>query len=326
VVIPTRNRQELLLETLGALSRQTLPAERFEVVVVCDGCDDGTYETLRNLATPYRLRALEQPRSGQGAARNQALSRVTARVVLFLDDDIAAVPELVAEHLRVHGGQDDGVVIGSLLPDPAVRSPGWIRFEHRILEDRYRAMQRGEIPVDGRKFYSGNVSIGRRLLAVAGGFNLKYGRAEDIEMGYRLQKLGAKFFFNHRAAAVHRGVHPFRSWSETQYRYGRLDVQLAAGEAYADLIPFARWYRRSHVLNRVLCRLAVGRPHLRLGFLRMARLTGLLADRLRLGLASRWSYSAIASLQYWQGVADELGASQELWRLVRPVGMTPSRV
>jgi GT2 family glycosyltransferase len=326
VIIPTHNREELLLETLAALGRQTLPADRFEVVVVCDGCDDGTYATLRNLETAYRLRAFEQPQSGQGAARNLALARIASRVVLFLDDDIAATPGLVAEHLRAHGGHDDRVVIGSLLPDTTVRSPGWIRFEHGIFESRYRAMESGQIAVDGRKFYSGNASVGRGLLAAAGGFKPQFGRAEDIEMGYRLQRLGAHFFFNHLAAGVHRGVHPFRSWSETQYRYGRLDVHLAAGEAYADLIPFAQSYRRSHVLNRMLCRLAIGRPHLRLVLLRLARLTGWLADRLRLELASRWSYSAIANLQYWQGVADELGASQGLWQLVRPARLATSRV
>ncbi|MBK8006615.1 MAG: glycosyltransferase [Gemmatimonadetes bacterium] len=42
VVIPTHNRRDSLLRLLAALERGTLPAERFEAVVVADGCADDT--------------------------------------------------------------------------------------------------------------------------------------------------------------------------------------------------------------------------------------------------------------------------------------------
>jgi glycosyltransferase involved in cell wall biosynthesis len=46
VIIPTHNRQMYLRLTLDALARQTYSVDRFEVVVVLDGCSDGSVEML----------------------------------------------------------------------------------------------------------------------------------------------------------------------------------------------------------------------------------------------------------------------------------------
>jgi GT2 family glycosyltransferase len=313
VIIPTHNRREMLLRTLDGLREQTYPADRFEVVVMCDGCEDGTDEALAGLQTPYRLRAFAQPQSGAATARNRAVAKVAAPVVLFFDDDIIAMPELLAEHMRLHNGQEDRVVVGRLLADEEAQ-PGWSRWEQQSFDRRYRALETNTMPVDGRKFYSGNVSVTRAAFLRVGGFNTTYKRAEDIELGYRLQKAGARFFFNSRAAGIHYGVHSFEAWRRTQYNYGRYDVQLAHNEGHDELMPIADWFRQRNTLNRFLVRAAVGRPALQRSILMLARASAAASDRAGLNHMSRWSYSAIANLKYWQGVADELGGAQKLWR------------
>ena len=322
VVMPTHNRRQMLRETLDALARQTYPADRFEIVIMCDGDSDGTYEMLRELAMPFRLRPFAQPQSGPATARNNGVARATAPVVLFLDDDIIALPELLAEHIRLHQDRPNRVVVGRLLPDPDVKLAGWTAWEQHIFDNRYRALEQMEMPVDGRKFYSGNVSVDRAAFLAVGGFNAAYKRAEDIELGYRLQKAGAQFFFNGRAAGIHRGVHSFEAWSRTQYNYGRYDVQLAQVEGHKELMPIASWFRQRNALNRLLGRIAVGRPGLRRPLLAFAHATARAADRADLQRISRWSYSAMANLCYWQGVADQLGGAERLWQMVRSAGTT----
>src|SRR5689334_7590279 len=75
IVVPTYNRRAGLERLLLALAAQTLPAERFEVVVVDDGSDDGTAQLLATRATPYRLRAVNQANAGPAAARNVGVRR-----------------------------------------------------------------------------------------------------------------------------------------------------------------------------------------------------------------------------------------------------------
>ncbi|WP_374104746.1 glycosyltransferase family 2 protein [Streptomyces sp. GESEQ-4] len=42
MIVPTYNRQRLLRLTLESLTRQSLPTDRFEVLVADDGSSDGT--------------------------------------------------------------------------------------------------------------------------------------------------------------------------------------------------------------------------------------------------------------------------------------------
>jgi glycosyltransferase involved in cell wall biosynthesis len=317
VIIPTHNRRGYVVDTVDSLRVQSLPADHYEVIVVCDGDLDGTRAALANLATPFRLKVLVQPQSGAAAARNRGVSESSADLIIFLDDDILAVPELLAEHLSSHADHPERVVVGRLLPDPSVRPRGWTVWEQRNFDLRYELIASGLTPLDGRKLYSGNVSVGRAEFEAAGGFDVRYRRAEDIELGYRLERRGADIRFNPGAACVHRGVHSFAGWCRIQYTYGRCDVLMADVRGGVQPIPFGRWFRSRNLLNRVFCRLALDRQLVGKVLIAAWGTVGDLAQRARAVKVSRWSYSAIANLQYWQGVADELGGRDQLWSVIR---------
>src|SRR5215813_890124 len=100
VVIPTYNRVAQIVRVLEGLERQIYPLDQFEVVVVSDGSTDGTNEYLNTISTPLRLVVVTQPNQGVAAARNQGVACATGKIVLFVDDDVVPVPQLIAEHLR----------------------------------------------------------------------------------------------------------------------------------------------------------------------------------------------------------------------------------
>ena len=68
VVIPTYNRKQILKDMLESLCQQTMPADRFEVIVVVDGSTDGTWEMLQEIDTPYGLTSLYQENAGLGSS------------------------------------------------------------------------------------------------------------------------------------------------------------------------------------------------------------------------------------------------------------------
>ena len=84
-IVPTRNRAELLRESLASMTCQTLPRDAFEVVVIDDGSDDHTQRVLfrRRRSAPDLLspdRALghirgEEPRHLRGVGANRLLLR-----------------------------------------------------------------------------------------------------------------------------------------------------------------------------------------------------------------------------------------------------------
>jgi glycosyltransferase involved in cell wall biosynthesis len=97
VVIPTRNRPELVRRAVESVFAQTYG--EFEVIVVIDGPDASTEAALGELADPrLRVLALPAPRGGSDA-RNAGIQAATGEWVAFLDDDDEWLPERLARQL-----------------------------------------------------------------------------------------------------------------------------------------------------------------------------------------------------------------------------------
>lgn len=90
IVIPTRNRPEMLEVTLGSIDAQTYPA--IEVVVVNDAGTDIAAVVARHPRAQLHV-AAEQ--GGPSRARNIGLTFARGEYVLFFDDDDEMLPEHV---------------------------------------------------------------------------------------------------------------------------------------------------------------------------------------------------------------------------------------
>lgn len=318
IVIPTHNRQHMLKEMLLSIQDQSLASTQFEVLVVDDGSSDGTQEMLRDLQVSYVLRPLQQAQAGPAAARNHAAQLASGRVLLFLDDDLLPQRELFAEHLRGHLDDQPAVVLGHLLPVQGGTKPGWQVWEERIFANHYRALRSGRRPPAGRRLYSGNFSVGRAAFCATGGFDIQLQRGEDVELGLRLEQAGAQFSYNPAAAAIHRGVRSFNSWTNSAYLYGRCDVQLTTLRGHPNVFSeIFRWYFHQPPIARLAVSLCQSRSALRRAVLQGMRTTSGLLTALRLHSFAHGGYSGIYKLQYWQGVADELGGRAEFVRMAK---------
>lgn len=106
VIIPTRNRLDLLDQALRALDRQRFTD--FEVVVVDDGSDPPVAErfTGRTVAG-RRLRVLRREGAGAMRARLHGIVASTGEILAFTDSDCEAQPGwLDAALLRIDDGAD----------------------------------------------------------------------------------------------------------------------------------------------------------------------------------------------------------------------------
>jgi glycosyltransferase involved in cell wall biosynthesis len=90
VVIPTRNRADLLPDAIASLVQQDYPKDRFEIIVVDDGSDDTTRSAMLSLSgedgRPPILLFRQAPRN-PNAARNRGAEMARGSLVAFVDDD-----------------------------------------------------------------------------------------------------------------------------------------------------------------------------------------------------------------------------------------------
>ena len=196
VVVPSHDRPGRLAALLDSLSRQTLDAASFEVIVAHDSSGPETEGLLvsHELAAKGALRHLTfSPGPGPAEKRNAGWRATRAPLVVFTDDDCKAdrrwLEALVAEHER----QPEAVIQGRTEPDPA--EVGRISaFAHSV-----------EIKGPTHLFETCNVAYPRELLARLGGFDEAYGvlGGEDVDLGWRATKSGASHSFCEAALVYH---------------------------------------------------------------------------------------------------------------------------
>jgi glycosyltransferase involved in cell wall biosynthesis len=225
VVIPTYSKPETLPLVVRHLESQTLPRERFEVLVIDDGSPDDTGERLRSLAqsTPLAFRFLIQENRGVSATRNRGAREARGRVVLLIQDDILARPDLLERHLRIHRDHPElsHAAVGRVTwpPDwPIDHFMSWL--DNGGPQFRYHQV-RGRSTVTFKHFYTCNVSVKRQaLLENPFDEEIVYG-FEDIELAWRLQGRGFVFHYDEDAVGYHHHRRSFDDYRRRQFKAGQ---------------------------------------------------------------------------------------------------------
>ena len=264
VVIATKDRPQSLARTLEALAVQSF--RDFAVVVV----DDGSREPVANALPPglagrLQLRVVRREQSGgPGPARNAGVAAGDGMWIAFIDDDIETDPDMLARHLAAVERAGPGAVsIGPCLAPPGWRSTVWNHWDAAKVEHEYERMLRGEYEPTWRQFFTGNVFLRRADFLAVEGFDERFKRAEDIELGLRLHERGCRFVFTHDAVAYHHSERSLAGWLGVPRAYGRFDVVIDA------LHPAERWLatirqeeRERRAFKRTVRRI-LGQPVLR---------------------------------------------------------------
>jgi glycosyltransferase involved in cell wall biosynthesis len=112
VIIPTYNRRQWLEEILASLAVQSLPFDRFEVIVVDDGSQDETRQVAQQVF-PFRLRYFYQTNQGDAAARNLGATQSQAEFLVFFDDDIILEKDFLVHLLAAHENQPQRIIVGT---------------------------------------------------------------------------------------------------------------------------------------------------------------------------------------------------------------------
>lgn len=189
VVVPSHDRRLRLRWLLNALEEQTLPRDRFEVIVVHDYGDEDTRDILERheLLADGTLRHIRiEPGTGRPSLqRNMGWRAAGAPLVAFTDDDCRPTPRWLEELVAAAGRNPGAIVQGATDFDP---------YELDVFASpHYRTVVEREPP--GRFAQTCNVLYPRDLLERVGGFDEKMPApaGEDLDLATRARAAGAGY-------------------------------------------------------------------------------------------------------------------------------------
>lgn len=218
VLLPARNVEETLLDSLDCLCRQRGLGSELEILAVDDGSEDATL-TLLHAASRRdpRIRILSLPPSGISCALNRGLAQSTGRYIARMDADDLCPEDRFLRQLRYmerHPHVDVVATTVRMFPEEGVSSGmrRYVSWQNRWLT--HRAMERNlfvECPLT-----HASSLFRRESLEAIGGWRTFDG-PEDLDLFLRGAIAGWRF------GKVNRVLY---SWRERSGRTSRRDPRL----------------------------------------------------------------------------------------------------
>jgi GT2 family glycosyltransferase len=239
VVVPSHDRPLRLRWLLNALEEQTLPRERFEVVVAHDSNGPETEELLRT--HPLAPRAIEfAPGPGPAAKRNAGWRAATAPLIAFTDDDCRPPPVWLERALDAARSFPGAIVQGATIPDPDE--------EHLVRAAPHVDTQRIIPPTPWAQ--TSNIVYPRELLDRVGGFDETFPLAagEDTDLAIRAAEAGADYVGARDVVTFH-AVHAVTlpQLVRARWRWQHLAYLVKRQPGVRAHFPMWVFWKRTHV-------------------------------------------------------------------------------
>jgi glycosyltransferase involved in cell wall biosynthesis len=213
IVVPVYNGGPDLEACLVALTRQSLPATDYEVIVVDDGSTDGS----ATLAERHGVRVIRQRQQGAPAARNAGLRAACGAWVAFTDADCVPSRRWLEYLLAAVAGRADavgaaGTTTGLASSTPAAR---FVDLSGGLDPARYLAHARWPFAP------TANVMYRREAVLEQDGFDERLAAYDACDLHTRLRPPPGSFVLAPRALVLHRHRATWRQYFRQQRNYGR---------------------------------------------------------------------------------------------------------
>lgn len=218
VVICVYNGADTLADCLYALEQQSLPRDRYEIIVV----DDGSTDDSSRIARRFNIRLEQGPHRGLAAARNLGWRAARSEWVAFTDDDCGPTRHWLQTLWRaIHPVQQPSARVlgaaGRIVGFPSnAASARYVELRGGFNTDRHLAHPRFPYAPMGNALYR------REALELVSGLDERYSSYESCDLHTRLrQAYGDAFYYEPRAIVLHRHYTTWTGYFRQQCGYGR---------------------------------------------------------------------------------------------------------
>ncbi|HUV30028.1 MAG TPA: glycosyltransferase family 2 protein [Acidobacteriota bacterium] len=231
VVVPIRNEEKFIAQTVRYVLEQDYPQDRLEVLVVDGDSDDGTAEVVRQIAAADpRVKLLHNAKRLSSAARNIGARNATGDIITYIDGHTYIDNDQLLKNVaRLLGEKEVSVLSRPQFLD----TPHNNVFQKAVSLARKSAIGHGldstiyldrECLVDPT---SAGATYRREVFEKVGYFDEHFDASEDYEFNYRVAKAGFKAFTSLKLAVFYYPRSSLSALFRQMARYGTGRMRLA---------------------------------------------------------------------------------------------------
>jgi len=229
IIIPTYNKKKSLKFVLSNFFKQDYPKSKYEIIVIDDGSNDKTFESIKKIKPTCnfkyfywlrkKIRLKDEHKKWAkfynrvGPARNIGINNVKGEIILFNDADILVRKDCLKKHQAHHDKYANIIVRGAKIFLPSDFSPDVKKMEDISFSDKIGHLEKNkeyyktyDFAKEGwYRFITSNLSIRRKYLEKIGGFSrdFVFWGFEDVDLGYRLKQLNLRFIWDDKIKVYH---------------------------------------------------------------------------------------------------------------------------
>lgn len=220
IIIPVYNGERHIGRCLDHLLRQSYPMEKLEFIIVDNGSTDDTISIIES----YGLKSYRASKKGPGAARNAGFLIASGEIIVLIDSDCLADPDLIDRHVRAHQffetADPDVKIIGGGIQ-------GWNTNFWSVCDDFCSWTNNHPLLPPGyvSSHPTANLSFRRELIRQGICFDEELKSGEDYDFCINVTRAGYKIFFEPKAVVFHINRTRFSSfmkhakdWTVSEYR------------------------------------------------------------------------------------------------------------
>ncbi len=247
VIVPTKDRAEILRDCLRSLQSQVSNRIRFEVVVVDNGSVDHTKAVVESFDCTLNIKYVYAAEPGLHVGRHAGSKVATSDILVFIDDDVQVGATWSEGLLESFSDKSVGLVGGNNYPDFKGSVPRWLHerwntpneFGKSIGQLSVSDFGQGIYEIDARFIWGCNFAIRRSLLDSAKGFHpdgfpkelLKFRGDGESYVADHVGRSSFRVVFNSKVSVLHL-VTPERM---TREYFVRREYAQGVSDSYKDI-------------------------------------------------------------------------------------------